>query len=207
METHLILFLITSLVIIITPGQDLLLVLSRSVSQGIKAGVSTAAGVSTGLIGHTLLAALGLGSILRASETLFTVVKIAGAIYLLYLGFKLIRTRAAVLELTNVSGGSNWTFYLQGTISNLSNPKIAIFYLAFLPQFVPSGVTNPTLQLLYLGLSFSMLTFLIKAPIGFGAGSLAGWIKARPAVRTWINRVSGGILIGLGIRLAFERRG
>lgn len=207
MEPHLLIFLLTSLVIIITPGQDLLLVLSRSVSQGMKAGVATAAGVSTGLIGHTLLATLGLGALLRASELLFTGVKIAGAVYLFYLGFKLIRTRTTDLELADLAGGSYWSFYLQGTISNLSNPKIAIFYLAFLPQFVPTGVTNPTAQLLFLGLGFSLLTFLIKAPIGLGAGSLAGWIKARPAIRRWINRVSGGLLIGLGVRLAFERKG
>ena len=93
------------------------------------------------------------------------------------------------------------------TFSNLSNPKIAIFYFAYLPQFVPPGAEAPTTMLLILGAAFSGLTFLVKGPIGYGAGVLSSWLRSRPAVLGRVNRVSGGVLIVPGLRLAFERRG
>jgi threonine/homoserine/homoserine lactone efflux protein len=206
LDTNFVLFLAASLVLIITPGQDMILVMSRSIAQGSKAGVATAAGVSVGLLGHTVLATFGLGAILRTSEILFFVIKIIGAAYLLYLGIKLLRTRHEEILLNNVAVTSLRTLFFQGAFSNLSNPKIAIFYFAFLPQFIPTGTANPTLMLLILGATFALLTFFIKAPIGYGAGSFSKWLRSRPFVQIWINRISGGVLIALGIRLAFEKR-
>jgi len=91
-------------------------------------------------------------------------------------------------------------------LSNVSNPKIAIFYFAFLPQFVLPGAGHPTLSVFALGLSFAALTFLVKGPVGFFAGLLSGWLRSRPGVLAWLYRSSGAILIGLGVKLAFERR-
>lgn len=96
--------------------------------------------------------------------------------------------------------------FVDGAISNLSNPKIAIFYFAFLPQFVVPSAQNPTLTVLVLGLAFAGLTFLVKAPVGIFAGRLSSWLRSRPGVLTWVFRASGAILVGLGVRLAFERR-
>jgi threonine/homoserine/homoserine lactone efflux protein len=200
------LFVAASLLLIATPGQDMILVMSRSVAQGAAAGVATAAGVSVGLVGHTVLATLGLGAILRASEWLFIALKLVGAAYLIYLGFVLLRTRRADLALGTGAGRSPARLFVDGALSNLSNPKIAIFYFAFLPQFVTAGAQHPTLQLLALGLTFAGLTFLVKAPVGFFAGTLSNWLRRRPSVLLWLYRSSGAVLIGLGVRLALERR-
>ena len=205
-DTNFVLFLATSLVLIITPGQDMILIMSRSIAQGSRAGIATAGGVSAGLLGHTVLAAFGLGAILRTSDILYTVIKIIGALYLLYLGLKFIKTKPGEILLNNVSLSSMRTLFFQGMFSNLSNPKIAIFYFAFLPQFISAETANPTMMLLILGGVFSLMTFFIKAPIGYFAGSFSKWLRSRPFVQIWINRISGGVLIVLGIKLAFEKR-
>ena len=205
-EVAWLLFIVASIALIVTPGQDMILVMSRSIAQGSAAGVATAAGVSVGLVGHTVLATLGLGAILRTSEWLFVALKFAGAAYLLYLGVGLLRTRQSSLT---VSGGvprSAGKLFLDGAFSNLSNPKVAIFYFAFLPQFVPPDAAHPTATVFALGLAFAGLTFAVKAPVGLFAGTLSSWLRARPSVLTWVYRSSGAILVGLGMKLALERR-
>ena len=132
-------FVVASLVLIATPGQDMILVMSRSVAQGVAAGVVTAGGVSVGLIGHTVLATLGLGAILRTSEWLFLALKLVGAAYLIYLGIGLLRTKQSSLPLGAQTARTLGRLFVDGAVSNLSNPKIAIFYFAFLPQFVSSS--------------------------------------------------------------------
>jgi len=200
------LFIMASLVLICTPGQDMILVMSRSIAQGASAGVATAAGVSVGLVGHTLLATLGLGAILRASESLFLALKLVGAAYLVYLGVQLLRSRAQQLAVQAGAPRSLGRLFVDGALSNVSNPKIAVFYFAFLPQFVLPGAVHPTLSVFVLGLVFAALTFLVKGPVGLGAGLLSAWMRERPAVLAWVYRGSGAVLIGLGLRLAFERR-
>jgi len=200
------LFIVASLALISVPGQNMILVMSRSIAQGSVAGVITAAGVSVGLLGHTVLATLGLGMILRTSEWLFVALKLVGAAYLFYLGIGLLRTRRSRLELGSEPPRSLGKLFLDGAFSNLSNPKVAIFYFAFLPQFVAPSAQNPTLSVFVLGLVFALLTFLVKAPVGIFSGALSAWLRSRPGVLTWIYRSSGAILVGLGVRLAFERR-
>jgi len=198
------LFVATSLLVIATPGQDMILVMSRSVAQGPTAGVLTAAGVSTGLVGHTLLAALGLGAILRTSELLFVALKLVGAAYLVWIGIGLLRTRAAELVLLGAAPRSRGRLFVDGAFSNLSNPKIAVFYFAFLPQFVPQGAAHPTLSVFALGMAFAGLTFVVKGPVGLFAGLLSGWLRARPRALVGLHRTSGAVLVGLGLKLAVE---
>lgn len=200
------LFAAASLVLIVVPGQDMILVMSRSVSQDVAAGVTTAAGVSTGLLGHTVLATLGLGAILRTSEWLFVALKLVGTAYLLYLGIGMLLTKRAQLELGSGARRSLPRLFLDGALSDLSNPKIALFYFAFLPQFVSPGAENPTLTVFALGVAFAGLTFLVKGPVGIFAGALSGWLRSRPSVLPWVHRASGAILVGLAARLALERR-
>ncbi len=207
LESLSLLFIVTSLILIVTPGQDMMLVMSRSLAQGWKAGVVTAAGVSTGLLGHSLLAALGLGALLGASEMVFSLIKYVGAAYLVYLGIKLLAHGGNPIEVRGMAAVSLRTLFFQGAFSNLSNPKITIFYFAYLPQFIPAGSGHPTILLFGLGVAFAILTFLVKGPVGYGAGVLSGWLRSRPAVLSWINRTSGAVLVALGIRLALERRG
>jgi len=200
-------FVVASLVLIATPGQDMILVMSRSIAHGAVAGVATAAGVSVGLVGHTILATLGLGAVLRTSEWLFFVLKLVGAAYLIYLGIGLLLTKRSALVLGTAAGPRSMRkLFLDGALSNLSNPKIAIFYFAFLPQFVLPTAQHPTLTILALGIAFAALTFLIKGPVGLFAGALSGWLRARPGALTWVYRTSGVVLVGLGVRLALERR-
>lgn len=200
------LFILASLVLIATPGQDMILVMSRSIAQGPAAGVATAAGVSVGLVGHTLLATLGLGAILRTSEWLFVALKLVGAIYLIYLGLSLLRTRDGQLQVGAQAPRSLGRLFVDGAFSNVSNPKIAIFYFAFLPQFVQPAASHPTLTLMALGLLFALLTFMVKGPVALCSALFSSWLRARPGVLRNLYRGSGALLVGLGLKLAFERR-
>ena len=205
-EAHWLLFLVASMFVIATPGQDMILVMSRSLSHGIRAGVATAAGVSVGLVGHTFLATLGLGAVLRTSEWVFTALKFVGAAYLLYLGVQLLLTRAAELNAAASARQPHLRLFLTGAASNISNPKIAVFYFAFLPQFVTPDASRPTLTIFVLGLVFAALTFLVKGPVAVFAGRLSSWFRSRPQALVWLYRSSGLVMLGLAVRLALTRR-
>ncbi len=199
-------FLIASVAIIATPGQDMLLVMSRSVAQGSVAGVVTAAGVSCGLLMHTLLATIGVGAIVQTSDWLFLSMKIVGALYLIYLGVLLLRSSSAELALTGSNVRSVGRLFVDGTLSNIANPKIAIFYFAFLPQFVLPQAQSPTLTIFALGAAFALLTFLMKGPVGYFAGRLSRWLRDNPDYLLGVHKVSGVVLILLGVRLWFSER-
>lgn len=206
LEVSWLLFLTVSVLIILSPGQDMVLVMSRGMGQGAGAGIATAAGVSLGLVGHTVLATLGLGALLETSQLAFTVLKYVGAAYLFYLGLRLIFSAAHRLENAVRAKASLRRLFAEGALSNLSNPKIALFYFAFLPQFVPAGAENPALLIFTFGVVFAVLTFVIKAPVGFGAGALSDWFRAHPKALAWVYRSSGTVLITMGLRLALEER-
>lgn len=206
LDAHWLLFIVASMVLIATPGQDMILVMSRSVAQGPRAGVATAAGVSLGLVGHTVLATLGLGAILAASELLFTVLKFVGAAYLIYLAVGLLRTHSTEIVMSPSRVRSMRRLFADGALSNLSNPKIAVFYFAFLPQFVAPQASKPAVTIFVLGCAFAALTFAVKGPVGLTAGLLSGWLRSRPGVVVWLYRSSGVVLLLLGLRLALERR-
>jgi threonine/homoserine/homoserine lactone efflux protein len=206
MEIVTLVFLLTSVVIILTPGQDMILVMSRSITQGQKAGIMTAFGVSVGLLGHTLLATLGLGALLLASEFLFNIIKFIGAGYLIYIGYQLLKSKEHTIDIKNLQKVSYKKMFMQGALSNIMNPKIVIFYFSYLPQFVIPNSGNEAMQLFILGFTFAILTFIIKAPIGYISGLLSFWIKTRPMILRYIHRTSGIILIGLGLKLALEKR-
>lgn len=164
------LFVTTSLLIVLAPGQDMVLVLSNSIARGSKAGMITASGVATGLLGHTLLVALGLGALLQTSEFAFNIMKYIGAAYLFYLGIKLFKAPAIGFNNVEETGGSMYSFFFKGMFSNISNPKIAVFYFAYLPQFVSADSTQPMQTLLYLGGSICIAYIVCKV-----ADRLHGW--------------------------------
>ena len=208
MEAHgLWLYVAASLALIITPGQDMIYVMTRSLAQGRFAGLCSAVGVCLGIITHTALAALGVGAILQASEGLFVALKLAGAAYLVYLGVRMLFTRALPLEL---AGGtpplSPASLIRQGMLSNLTNPKIVLFFFAFLPQFVDPASAHPTRDLAFLGVLYALLALPVKAAVGLAAGSLSERVLRHPSAMTWMNRASGGVLIALGLRLAATER-
>jgi threonine/homoserine/homoserine lactone efflux protein len=201
------LYVIASLALIATPGQDMLYVITRSLAQGRFAGVCSAVGVCLGILVHTALAALGVGAILQASEALFVALKFAGAGYLVYLGLKLALSRAAAREF-GAAGARLSPFALvwQGVPSNVTNPKIVLFFLAFLPQFVDPASAHPTRDLVFLGVLYAVLALPIKTAVGLAAGSLSQRIFERPGAITWMNRFSGTVLVALGLRLAAAER-
>jgi threonine/homoserine/homoserine lactone efflux protein len=201
------LYVAASLALIVTPGQDMIYVISRSLAQGRIAGLCSAAGVSLGILVHTALAALGVGAILHASETLFTALKLLGAAYLVYLGLRLLMTRAAMLHVDTAARGlTPVQLVLQGVLSNVTNPKIVLFFFAFLPQFVDPRSAHATRDLVFLGVLYAALALPIKAAVGLAAGSLAERVLRHPGALAWMNRVCGTVLIGLGLRIAASER-
>jgi len=199
------LFVAASLVLIVTPGQDMILVMSRSIAQGAAAGFATASGVCSGLVVHTAVAALGIGALVRASESLYLALQLAGAAYLAWLGLQLLRTPQGPLAIQGAAPKRPARMFLDGALSNLCNPKIIVFYLAFLPQFVAPGAGHAGLSLFVLGLVFALLAWLVKAPLGLGAAALTGWLRAHPRSLTWLFRSSGAVLLGLGVQMALQR--
>lgn len=200
-------FIATSLLVILTPGQDMVLVMSRTLSGGTRAGLVTAAGVSIGLILHTALAALGVGALLQTTAWLFLGIKILGALYLIYLGVMLIRSSGEIpLSSDQQSPVSALRNFMHGALSNISNPKILLFYIAFLPQFIPTDSPHPMLSLFVLGSTFAILTFLVKGPVALFSALLSAAIRRNPRILTRIHQTSGVVLVVLGIKLAFEKR-
>lgn len=200
-------YVVASLALILTPGQDMLYVVSRSLAQGRIAGVCSAAGVATGILVHTAIVALGIGALLQASETLFTVLKLAGAAYLMWLGVKLLLQReaseVAAARTRRVSAAS---LFAQGVVSNVTNPKIIVFFLAFLPQFVTPADAHPTRHLVFLGVLYAAMGFTVKAIVGVAAGALSERLLRSRSALLWMNRVSGTVLVALGLRLAAAER-
>ena len=201
------LYIVASLALILTPGQDMMYVMSRALAQGRLAGLYSALGVIVGILVHTVLAALGVGAILAASEGLFLALKLAGAAYLVYLGVKLLLSREApVAAEPGARRFSAASLVWQGVLSNVSNPKIVVFFFAFLPQFVDPRSSNPTRDLVLLGVLYAAMGLVVKAGVGLAAGSLSERMLRRPRAMLWINRLSGTILVGLGLRLAASPR-
>jgi threonine/homoserine/homoserine lactone efflux protein len=204
---HYWLFIATAIVLILTPGQDTFFILGRSLAGGRAAGVAAALGVSAGTVGHTILAALGLSALLATSPSAFMAVKFAGAAYLLYIGIKALLTRAAQAPgAPTAPDGGRWPAFRQGIITNLLNPKVALFFLALMPQFIEAGSTTKVGAFLALGLSFVLLGVLWCCVLAIAAAKLRSAFLRRPSIATWLNRVAGAMFIGLGIKLATARQ-
>ena len=200
------LFITVSWALILAPGPDMLYVITRGMTHGRRAGMLSAMGVVCGILVHTIAAALGLTVIFQTSALAFLIVKYVGAVYLVYLGIKAWRDKSAIgLQVSSPPANSQQLFW-QGVLSNVLNPKIAIFFLAFLPQFVDQGSSQVTLQLIILGLTFAFVGLCFLLAVGYSSGTIGSWITRRPQYAGLLGRVSGSILIGLGVRLAFTER-
>jgi len=200
------LFIGISWALIIAPGPDMIYVITRGMAHGRKAGMLSATGVVCGILVHTTAAALGLTLILQTSAYAFLVVKFIGAAYLLYLGFKAWRDKSTFQLQTSGSIAKSGMLFWQGVLSNVLNPKIAIFFLAFLPQFVDRESSHVTLQLAILGLTFAFFGLCFLLVVGYSSGTVGRWLIHRPGGAQFFRRLAGGILIGLGIRLAFTEK-
>jgi threonine/homoserine/homoserine lactone efflux protein len=207
-ETHLLFpYLFAAMVCILSPGGDSLGTLTIGISRGQKPAMAFAAGVGTGCLTHTLWAAVGIATIVAASETLFSAIKYLGAAYLLWIGIKAIRAKPTAIAgyKAEVDTKTLWKTFMSGLIANSLNPKVMLFFIAFLPQFVSTSnvVANPIwLQMLILGVIFSVITGTLYVMLGYASGSISKFLQQREHVMTWINRFSGMVFIGLALKLA-----
>ncbi len=197
-------FLAIAILLIVIPGPDTAMVTKNAVVGGRRSGVLAAVGVSVGLTIWTAAAALGIAALLRASTVGFDALKIAGAVYLTVIGIQLLRSRGVVADTPAARGASGIRAFRQGILSDLGNPKIAVFFTSLLPQFV-HGHGSAFAPLLVLGVVFAVLTLAWLAAYAFAVGHASGWLR-RPAVRRALDRFTGIVLIGFGVRLALERR-
>ncbi|WP_103943886.1 LysE family translocator [Thermomonospora echinospora] len=200
-------FAVTSVIAMVTPGPDMVFVLGCGMRGGPRAGLLATAGVATSEAVHIAVAAVGLAALFEAAPTAFTVVRIVGAAYLIYLGVQMIRHRNDVQDEGTVAGTgmSGRRAYLNGVLTNLLNPKMVTFTIAFLPQFVNPELGRVWLQFAILGAILIALEFLVDGTVGVLAGRIGGWLRRRQAARRRIDTATGGIFIGLGVKLAAQR--
>ncbi|ADD42575.1 LysE family translocator [Stackebrandtia nassauensis] len=199
-------FTVTTLVAMITPGPDMLFVLGCGMRGGPRAGLLATAGVAVSEAVHVIVAAAGLAALFTAVPTAFTVVRFAGAAYLIYLGVQMIRNRRKGSDEMAVGGGMlGRRAFVSGLLTNLLNPKMVTFTIAFLPQFIDPSLGNVWAQFAILGTVLIVLEFIVDGTVGVLAGRIGGWLRRRQAAKRRIDTATGGIFIGLGIRLAVER--
>ena len=196
------LFCLAASVLIVIPGPAVLYIVAQSVGQGPKAGLVSASGVASGGLVHVVAAAIGLSGLLLSSASLFSVVKFAGAAYLIYLGARRLLGREASALVAPTRGRSRRQLYRDGAVVNILNPKTALFFYAFLPQFLDPDKGAVTLQALVLGTIFVAIALMSDSVWALASGSAADWLKARPLAATAERWVSGTVLIGLGATAA-----
>jgi threonine/homoserine/homoserine lactone efflux protein len=197
-------FLAVALVVVVTPGPDMALVLRNTMAGGRIAGLATSAGTCSGLFVHAFAAAVGLSTLLLASSHAFTVVKLVGAAYLVFLGLRtLLRAGDAGEAGAGTGSVDPWTAYRQGVMTNVFNPKVALFFVSLLPQFVAAG-EGFEWRLLQLAALFIAMGFVWLTVYTLALHSVGGFL-GRGSIRRRIERVSGAVLVALGVRVALER--
>lgn len=201
------LFLVAVLLLNATPGPDTAYILGRSIAQGRSAGLMSALGISAGCCVHALASAIGLSAILAASATAFTFIKLAGGAYLVYLGIRMMlakpggpSTAEAIRDVR-----PHRTILLQAMVTNVLNPKVILFFLAFIPQFVRTDAPQKTLAFLLLGVAFAVISMFWNSGTAFLAGTLARRAGRNPGVKLWLERVVGATFVALGAKLALTK--
>ena len=198
------LFASAALLVNLTPGPDMLFVAASSAAHGKRAGGLAALGGGAGCLLHVALAALGLAALLAASAVAFSVVKWVGAAYLVWIGVSMLRARSASAAEPMAVPASR--VFWQGAITNALNPKVALFFLAFLPQFVDAGTPSQALAFVALGMLFNVGGTLVNVGVALLAGSLREAVRGGTAAGRWLNRAAGVLFVGLGLRLALASR-
>ena len=203
------LFVVSGLLLNIMPGPDSLLIMTRSATQGWRAGSAAALGIGTGTFVHIFAAALGLSAILATSAAAFTVVKMLGAAYILYLAVGMLLSKrgdgAAAQPLT-VAPLPLRRIYAQGILTNVLNPKVALFFLAFVPQFIDANAPHKAAAFLILGAIFNINGMLWCHALALFTAQARARLKPNPAVAQWLNRATGGLFVWLGVKLALAKQ-
>ncbi|HEY8877262.1 MAG TPA: LysE family translocator [Roseateles sp.] len=199
-------FLATALVLTATPGPDNLMVLSMGMSRGRKAGMAFGLGCALGCLSHTLLAVVGVSALVAASPLAFTALKMLGGAYLVWMGVQAWRHAGALRVGTAAGDGASLRqLFVKGLIANAINPKVVLFFLSFLPQFVVASQGRVEWQLGLLGLLFTAQAALLFGLLGYFSGGVGAWLNRRPSVGQWLDRLAGTVFIGLGARMMVAR--
>lgn len=196
------LFIVASALLTIAPGPDIIYVLTRGIAQGAKAGMAAALGFATGCIFHTVLAAVGIAALIRSSPIAFDVVRYAGAAYLVYIGIQALRHRSSFSVEASRDVKALATIYRQSVVGNILNPKVTLFFLAFLPQFVDAASGAIGWQMALLGAIFMVQTVVIFGAVAIFSGWIGDWVRRRPRMGERLNIFAGVTFIALGIRVA-----
>ena len=197
------LFLAAGILLNLTPGPDTVYILGRSIAQGREAGVASALGISLGSIFHTCAAALGLSAILATSALAFGTIKLLGGAYLIFLGIKMILDRRKQLSLpSNFRRRTTLAAFRQGILTNILNPKVALFFLAFLPQFIDPASSAKVPAFILLGLTFVTTGTIWCLVLAWFAAAFSERLRANQTISQWLNRTSGALFVFLGLRLA-----
>jgi RhtB (resistance to homoserine/threonine) family protein len=200
------LFLAAGILLNLTPGPDTAYILGRSIAQGRAAGIASAFGIATGSIFHTCAAALGLSAILATSAWAFSAIKLVGGAYLIFLGIKMLLQRQHRLNLpSNFRRSTAYAAFRQGILTNVLNPKVALFFLAFLPQFIDPGSSAKVPAFLTLGLTFVTTGTIWCLILAWFASALGERLRGNPTIAELLNRAVGSLFVFLGARLAATR--
>jgi threonine/homoserine/homoserine lactone efflux protein len=201
------LFAGASVVLVMVPGPDMIYMLSRCIAQGRKAGLMAAIGLNLGGYAHLTAATLGLSAVLAASVVWFTVIKWAGASYLIYLGITTLRSKTIpiTLDTQNVAGPDSKTILWQAFLSDVLNPKVAMFFLALLPQFVDTEASHTTLQILLLGVTVNMIALAGNIVLVTLSASLTASLRRNASISAWLQKALGATFVALGLRLAVAK--
>ena len=204
---HFWVFALAALLLNLTPGNDMLYVAARSTSQGIKAGIISSLGIMAGCMVHILAAVIGLSAIIAQSALAFNIIKYVGAAYLVYLGIRSIISRKKTFDVKNKMQQQSYTrIFWQGVITNVLNPKVALFFLAFLPQFINVESRHTALQILFLGTWFNVCGTLVNIIVAILFGKIGTWLSQSPRFIQWQERITGAMLIALGIKVALSKK-
>jgi len=205
--SNLFIFMGATILLCLAPGPDNIYVMTQGITRSKKAAFITTLGLSSGIILHTTAAALGISVIFQTSQLAFDLVKFAGAIYLVYLAFMAFKHRNEPLTFGKKESAKDLkSLYVKGFIMNILNPKVSIFFLAFLPQFVNPQNGNIPLQMVILGVVFMICTIVIFTSIGVVSNKLGEKIVSNPSVGKYLNIITSGVLLSLGLKLAFSQR-
>ena len=199
-------FLLTSLIVIVSPGTGVLYTLAAALSRGSRASIAAAFGCTLGIVPHMSAAMLGLAAVLHTSALAFAALKYCGVFYLLYMAWQALRETGALSVDARLDSRSSRRVIVTGFLINILNPKLSIFFLAFLPQFIAADEGHPMLQMLELSAAFMAMTFMVFVVYGLFAASVRDRIVTRPRVMTWLRRVFAGGFAALGARLALADR-
>jgi threonine/homoserine/homoserine lactone efflux protein len=199
-------FLITTLIIVATPGTGVIFTLAAGLTRGARASVVAAIGCTVGIVPHMIAAITGLAAVLHASATAFQALKLLGVAYLVYMAWATLREKGALTVEEASAPRSAWNVILSGVLINILNPKLTIFFFAFLPQFVSTDGPHALPRMLELSAAFMAITFVVFAAYGIFAASVKQHVVSRPQVMTWMRRSFAGSFVALGAKLAVTDR-